>query len=88
MLLSVGDIERFNFKVQGAETIAYSIDGYAIVEELYLRSRSLTPTKLQNRLTVLYTHILRFLIKAKQQTFRDKYRGTHAKGFDGLQSRI
>ena len=52
--------------VEGAETIAYSIDRYAIIEELHLRSSSLISTKLQDRLTVLYAHILRYLIKAKQ----------------------
>ena len=52
--------------VEGAETIAYSIDRYAIVEELHLRSGSLTSNKLQNRIAVLYTHIWRYLIKAKQ----------------------
>ena len=52
--------------VEGAETIAYSIDRYAIIEEVYLRSSSLISTKLQDRLTVLYAHILRYLIKAKQ----------------------
>ena len=52
--------------VEGAETIAYSIDHYAIIEELYLRSGSATSTKLQDRLTVLYAQLLRYLIKAKQ----------------------
>ncbi len=52
--------------VEGAETIAYSIDHYAIIEELYLRSSSATSTKLQDRLTVLYAQLLRYLIKAQQ----------------------
>lgn len=52
--------------VEGAETIAYSIDRYAIVEELHLRSGSLTSNRLQNRIAVLYTHIWRYLIRAKQ----------------------
>ena len=51
--------------VEGAETIAYIIDRYAIVEELHLKSECWR-TNLQNRLTVLYTHIWRYLIRAKQ----------------------
>ena len=52
--------------VEGVETIAYIIDRYAIVEELHLTSGCWRTINLQDRLTVLYTHIWRYLIRAKQ----------------------
>lgn len=52
--------------VEGAEMIAYSIDRYAIVEDLYFRPYATIGTRLRDRLTNLYTSILKYLIRAKR----------------------
>ena len=91
----MGDIEKFSFMIEGLEMIAYTIDHYAIFENIYLRSRvSSVVGKLKDALTALYAVILKYLAKAKYY-FEEKSGSRILKGafvskenLDALLSRI
>ena len=52
--------------IEGLEIIAFTIDYYAVFENIYLRSRvSSVVGKLKDALTALYAMILKYLAKAK-----------------------
>ena len=61
----VGDIVKFGFVVEGAESIARMIGRYAIFEDIYLRSASAASMELENALVRLYSTILMYQSKAK-----------------------
>ena len=63
--IAVGDIVKFGFVVEGAESIARMIGRYAVFEEIYLRSTSKASTELENALVQLYSTILMYQSKAK-----------------------
>ena len=51
--------------MEGAETIAYIIDRYAVFEGLYLRTQSKAVTGLKDSLTMLYAAVLKHMVKTK-----------------------
>ena len=64
----VSDINKFNFVVEGAETIARSIARFAIFEDLYLHRGTLetkSENALEEALIRLYATILVYLARAK-----------------------
>ena len=63
--IAVGDIVKFGFVVEGAESIARMIGRYAVFEQIYLRSSSKASTELENALVQLYSTILMYQSKAK-----------------------
>ena len=63
--IAVGDIVRFDFVVEGAESIARMIGRFAIFEEIYLRRTSKASVDLEHALIRLYSLILTYLSKAK-----------------------
>lgn len=63
--IAVGDIVKFGFVVEGAESIARMIARYAVFEKIYLRSTSKASTELENALVQLYSTVLMFQSKAK-----------------------
>ena len=63
--IAVGDIVKFGFVVEGAESIARMIGRYAVFEQIYLRSTSKASTELENALVQLYSTILMYQSKAK-----------------------
>ncbi|KAK3168532.1 hypothetical protein OEA41_004980 [Lepraria neglecta] len=93
--VAVGDIEKFSFMIEGLEIIAYTIDHYAIFENIYLRSPvSSVVGKLNDALTAFYEVILKYLAKAKHY-FEEKSGSRILKGalvskenLDALLSRI
>ena len=62
---AVGDIVKFDFVVEGAESIARMIGRYAIFEDIYLRRPSKASEGLENALVRLYSTILMYQSKAK-----------------------
>lgn len=63
--VAVGDIDKFDFVVEGAESIARMIARYAIYEDIYLRHTSKASVELENALVRLYSTILSYQSKAK-----------------------
>ena len=63
--VAVGDIVKFDFVVEGAESIARIIARYAIFEDVYLRHTSKASKELENALVRLYSTILTYQSKAK-----------------------
>ena len=63
--IAVGDIVKFGFVVEGAESIARMIGRYAVFEQIYLRRTSKASTELENALVQLYSTILMYQSKAK-----------------------
>lgn len=63
--IAVGDIVKFGFVVEGAESIARMIARYEVFEQIYLRSTSKASTELENALVQLYSTILMYLSNAK-----------------------
>ena len=63
--IAVGDIVKFGFVVEGAESIARMIGRYAVFEQIYLRRISKASTELENALVQLYSTILMYQSKAK-----------------------
>lgn len=67
--VAVSDVHKFDFVVEGAETIARSISRFAILEIIYLRPQTLltqSSKALEEALVRLYTSILVYLARAKQ----------------------
>lgn len=66
--VAISDINKFNFVVEGAETIARSIARFAIFEDLYLHRGTLetkSEKALEEALIRLYATILVYLARAK-----------------------
>ena len=63
--IAVGDIVKFGFVVEGAESMARMIARYAVFEQIYLRSTSKASRGLENALVQLYSTILMYQSKAK-----------------------
>ena len=63
--IAVGDIVKFGFVVEGAESIARMIGRYAIFEDIYLRNTSAASMELENALVQLYSTMLIYQSKAK-----------------------
>lgn len=63
--IAVGDIVKFDFVVEGAESIARMIARYAIFEDIYLRRTSKASKELEVALVRLYSTILTYQSKAK-----------------------
>ncbi|KAF6225376.1 hypothetical protein HO173_012760 [Letharia columbiana] len=63
--VAVGDIVKFDFVVEGAESISRMIERYAIFEDIYLRRTSKASIELENALVRLYSTILVYQSKAK-----------------------
>lgn len=63
--VAVGDIVKFDFLVEGAESMARMIGRYAIFEDIYLRRASKAPIELEDALVGLYSAILVYQSKAK-----------------------
>ena len=66
--VAVSDINKFNFVVEGAETIARSIARFAIFEDLYLHRGTLetkSEKALEEALIRLYATILVYLARVK-----------------------
>lgn len=63
--VAVGDIVKFDFIVEGAESIARMLARYAIFEDIYLRRISKASKELENALVRLYSTILIYQSKAK-----------------------
>lgn len=63
--VAVGDIVKFDFVVEGAESIARMIGRYAIFEDIYLRQTSKASMELESALIRLYSTILSYQSKAK-----------------------
>lgn len=63
--VAVGDIVKFDFVVEGAESIARMLGRYAIFEDIYLRRTSKASMELENAIVRLYSTILMYQSKAK-----------------------
>ena len=63
--IAITDFVRYDFVVNGAETIAHLIGRYAILEGLYLHRISDSTTKLKEALIEVYALILQYLSKVK-----------------------
>ena len=63
--VAVGDIVKFDFVVDGTESIARMLGRYAIFEDIYLRHTSKASNELKNALIRLYSTILLYQSKAK-----------------------
>ena len=63
--IAIGDIVKFGFVVEGAESIARMLVRYAVFEQIYLRRTSKASTELENALVQLYSTILMYQSKAK-----------------------
>ena len=63
--IAITDFVRYDFVVNGAETIAHLIGRYAILEGLYLHRTSDSTTKLKEALIEVYALILQYLSKVK-----------------------
>lgn len=64
--VAIGDILKFDFVVEGAESIARMLGRYAIFEEIYLHRTSKASMELENALVRLYSTILMYQSKAKR----------------------
>ena len=64
--VAISDIVKFDFVVEGAESIARMLGRYAIFEEIYLRRTSKASMELENALVRLYSTILMYESKAKR----------------------
>ena len=64
--VAIGDIVKFDFVVEGAESIARMLGRYAIFEEIYLYRTSKASMELENALVRLYSTILMYQSKAKR----------------------
>lgn len=64
--VAIGDIVKFDFVVEGAESIARMLGRYAIFEEIYLHRTSKASMELENALVRLYSTILMYQSKAKR----------------------
>ena len=63
--VAVGDIVKFDFVVEVAESIARIIGRYAIFEDIYLRRISKASKELENAIVRLYSTILMYQSKAR-----------------------
>ncbi len=63
--IALGDIVKFDFVVEGAESIARIIGRYAIFEDIYLRRKSKASKELENAIVRLYSTILTYQSKAR-----------------------
>ena len=63
--IAITDFVRYDFVVNGAETIAHLIGRYAILEGLYLHGTSNSTTKLKKALIEVYALVLQYLSKVK-----------------------
>ena len=64
--VAISDIAKFDFVVEGAESIARMMGRYAVFEEIYLRRTSKASVELENALIRLYSTILMYQSKAKR----------------------
>ena len=67
--VAISDINKFDFLVEAAEIMAYSISRFAILEKIYLNRRASTADSkegLKDALVRLYSSMFVYLAKAKQ----------------------
>lgn len=63
--VAVGDILKFDFVVEGAESIARLLGRYSIFEDVYLRRTSKASKEPEDSLVEMYSTILMYRSKAK-----------------------